>query len=64
MATSNTYDLVVIGGGTSGIVAARFYLDVHAEAKVVIIERDNAVGGVWSRGESLVFQWVAIRAES
>jgi len=50
MASSNIYDLVVIGGGTSGIVAARFYLDVHPGAIIAIIERDNAVGGVWSRG--------------
>jgi cation diffusion facilitator CzcD-associated flavoprotein CzcO len=45
------YDLVVIGAGTSGIAAARFYLEVHPEANVVVIERDNSVGGVWSTGQ-------------
>ncbi|KAI1615225.1 hypothetical protein EDD37DRAFT_511715 [Exophiala viscosa] len=48
MASSATYDLVVIGAGSSGVVSARFYLDVHPDAKVVLIERDTAVGGVWS----------------
>ena len=48
--STDVLDLVVIGGGTSGIAAARFYLDIHQESKVVIIERDGAVGGVWSKG--------------
>ncbi|KAK4940290.1 hypothetical protein LTR10_019610 [Elasticomyces elasticus] len=48
MASSDIYDLVVIGAGSSGVVSARFYLDVHPDAKVVVLERDNAVGGVWS----------------
>lgn len=54
MASSDIYDLVVVGAGTSGIVSARFYLDVHPDAKVVLIERDNAVGGVWSSGQSFL----------
>jgi dimethylaniline monooxygenase (N-oxide forming) len=49
--STDVQDLVVIGGGTSGIAAARFYLEVHPEAKVTIVERDGAVGGVWSRGK-------------
>jgi cation diffusion facilitator CzcD-associated flavoprotein CzcO len=44
------YDLCVIGGGTSGIASARFYLDVHPTAKVMVLERDHSVGGVWSKG--------------
>ena len=47
------YDLCVIGAGTSGIASARFYLDVHPDAKVVVVERDQSVGGVWSHGEYL-----------
>ena len=49
--TKDTYDLCVIGAGTSGIASARFYLDVHPDAKVVLLERDHSVGGVWSSGE-------------
>ena len=44
------YDLCVIGAGTSGVASARFYLDVHPNAKVVLLERDHSVGGVWSSG--------------
>ena len=44
------FDLCVIGAGTSGIASARFYLDVHPNAKVVLLERDHTVGGVWSTG--------------
>jgi dimethylaniline monooxygenase (N-oxide forming) len=50
--SSDVLDLVVVGGGTSGIAAARFYLDIHPELKVKIIERDGAVGGVWSKGSA------------
>ncbi|KAE9964327.1 hypothetical protein EG328_010606 [Venturia inaequalis] len=49
MAATEVLDLVVIGGGTSGIAAARFYLEIHPEAQVVIVERDGAVGGVWGK---------------
>jgi dimethylaniline monooxygenase (N-oxide forming) len=50
MATTDVLDLIVIGGGTSGIVAARFYLEIHPQSRVKIIERNGAVGGVWSKG--------------
>lgn len=55
MAATEVLDLVVIGGGTSGIAAARFYLEIHPEAQVVIVERDGAVGGVWGKGTNLLF---------
>lgn len=45
------YDLIVLGAGQSGIVAARFYLDVHPECRLVIVERDGVVGGTWSKGK-------------
>jgi cation diffusion facilitator CzcD-associated flavoprotein CzcO len=50
MAAIDVLDLVVIGGGTSGIAAARFYLETHPQSRIKIIERDGAVGGVWSKG--------------
>lgn len=31
-----------------GIVAARFYLDVHPNSKLVILEKDTCLGGVWN----------------
>ncbi|KAL8748809.1 MAG: hypothetical protein Q9184_007077 [Pyrenodesmia sp. 2 TL-2023] len=41
-------DIAVIGAGISGIAAAKFYLDVHPHCKLVILEKDRSVGGVWN----------------
>jgi dimethylaniline monooxygenase (N-oxide forming) len=46
------FDLVVLGGGSSGIVSARLYLDIHPNANVIVIERDEGPGGTWSRERS------------
>lgn len=45
-------DLVVIGAGLSGIAAARFYLEVHPECRLVILEQDSCPGGVWNTRRS------------
>jgi ribulose 1,5-bisphosphate synthetase/thiazole synthase len=45
-----SYDLIIIGAGSSGIVTARFYLDIHPSCNLVILESENCVGGVWSGG--------------
>ncbi len=34
--------------GLYGIQAARYYLDIHPEAKLCILESDDVVGGTWS----------------
>ena len=46
--SSEHYDVAIIGSGLYGIQAARYYLEVHPEAKLVIFEADDVVGGVWS----------------
>lgn len=46
------FDLAVVGAGGTGIAASRFFLEVHPNAKVTLIERDQSVGGVWSQGTS------------
>ena len=38
--------------GLSGIAFARFYLDIHPESKLLILEQDSCVGGVWSASMS------------
>ena len=40
--------------GLYGIQAARYYLDVHPDAKLVLLEADDVVGGTWSSSR-LVF---------
>ena len=47
-----SWDVVVIGAGIYGIQAARTYLEIHPIAKLVILESDDVVGGVWSSGAS------------
>ena len=42
------FDIAIIGAGLSGIAAAKFYLDIHPQSRLVILERDNSLGGVFS----------------
>jgi len=42
------YDLLILGAGIYGIQAARTYLDIHPEAKILVFEAANTVGGSWS----------------
>lgn len=34
--------------GLYGIQAARYYLNIHPEAQLCVLEADDEVGGVWS----------------
>ncbi|TGO61161.1 hypothetical protein BCON_0029g00020 [Botryotinia convoluta] len=60
------FDIVVIGAGISGIYAAKFYLDIHPQCRLVILDRDTCIGGVWNsrRGYELFWtQWTVGTAE-
>jgi hypothetical protein len=37
--------------GISGISAAKFWLDTHPESQLVILDRDNCIGGTWNSRE-------------
>ncbi|KAM0140659.1 hypothetical protein ACHAO1_002345 [Botrytis cinerea] len=66
MNSERSFDIVVIGAGISGIYAAKFYLDIHPQCRLVILDRDTCVGGVWNsrRGyESFWTQWTVGTAE-
>ena len=41
----------------SGIAAARFYLEVHPECRLVILEKDSCPGGVWNSRRSYEGFW-------
>jgi len=61
-----TIALLIYGSGISGIAAARFYLEVHPECKVLLLEKDTCLGGVWNkrRGyEGFWTQWTVGTAE-
>lgn len=46
---SQPLDLLIIGAGIYGIQAARTYLTIHATHNILILEADDAPGGVWSK---------------
>ncbi|KAI9655991.1 MAG: hypothetical protein M1821_005052 [Bathelium mastoideum] len=45
---TQTVDVAIIGAGWYGLVAARTYLRLRPNAKVLIVDSDSTVGGVWS----------------
>ncbi|RVX71129.1 hypothetical protein B0A52_03495 [Exophiala mesophila] len=42
-------DLVVVGAGQTGLVAAYTWLTLNPDSHVILLESDSCVGGVWSR---------------
>jgi dimethylaniline monooxygenase (N-oxide forming) len=42
------YDVIIIGGGLSGLISARRYLDAQPSARISILEKDTCLGGVFS----------------
>jgi spermidine dehydrogenase len=45
------YDLVVVGGGVSGLAAAYFYRKQHANARILILDNHDDFGGHAKRNE-------------
>src|ERR1700682_782769 len=49
--TDESYDLVVVGGGISGLAAAHFYRVQHADARILILDNHDDFGGHAKRNE-------------
>jgi spermidine dehydrogenase len=49
--TGETYDLVVVGGGISGLAAAHFFRAAHPEARILILDNHDDFGGHAKRNE-------------
>ena len=42
------FDLVIIGSGISGLCAAKTYLQVNPNTRIVVYEAEQGLGGVWA----------------
>ncbi len=47
----DSYDLIVVGGGISGLAAAHFYLEANPRARVLILDNHDDFGGHAKRNE-------------
>jgi spermidine dehydrogenase len=50
-AEDTPYDLIVVGGGISGLAAARFYRDAKPGARVLVLDNHDDFGGHAKRNE-------------
>ncbi len=48
------YDLIVVGGGISGLAAARFYREAEPRAKILVLDNHDDFGGHAKRNEFLI----------
>jgi cation diffusion facilitator CzcD-associated flavoprotein CzcO len=44
----NSYDLILIGAGSSGLGAAKVFLQCQPHLKFIIIDTNSSIGGVWA----------------
>ena len=49
--SGESYDLVVVGGGISGLSAARFYRAAHPDARILVLDNHDDFGGHAKRNE-------------
>ena len=49
--TDEDYDLIVVGGGISGLAAAHFYRAKHQDARILILDNHDDFGGHAKRNE-------------
>ncbi|KUJ10852.1 flavin-binding monooxygenase-like protein-like protein [Mollisia scopiformis] len=44
-----SFDVLIVGAGLSGIIAAQRYLEAHPNCRLTILEKDDCVDGVFSK---------------
>src|SRR5579864_6448210 len=58
--TDETYDLVVVGGGISGLAAAHFYRRKQPDARILILDNHDDFGGHAKRNEFVLDGRIAL----
>ncbi|KAF3150374.1 hypothetical protein TWF569_004759 [Orbilia oligospora] len=48
-AEEETFDLVIVGAGINGLLAAKAFLDIQPSIKIVVLDSLGSVGGVWAK---------------
>ncbi|KAK4612329.1 FAD-dependent monooxygenase DEP4 [Fulvia fulva] len=48
-AHDDVFDVIVVGAGWSGLIAAKTFLQVRPSANLLIIDSDSTIGGTWSK---------------
>ncbi|KAK3342082.1 cofactor FMO1 FAD enzyme [Lasiosphaeria hispida] len=43
------FDVIVVGTGWNGLIGAKTYLDFAPTAKLVLLDEQSSIGGVWSK---------------
>ncbi|KAG0132009.1 hypothetical protein HOY82DRAFT_558639 [Tuber indicum] len=47
--TSTYFDVIIVGAGPFGIIAAKTYLELNPTATLALLETDTSLGGAWSK---------------
>ena len=47
--TAARYDVVVVGAGLQGLVAAKTFLQIEPQTSILIVDANETVGGVWAK---------------
>ncbi|RPA96519.1 FAD/NAD(P)-binding domain-containing protein [Choiromyces venosus 120613-1] len=47
--TSTYFDVIIVGAGPFGIIAAKTYLELNPKATLALLESDTSLGGAWSK---------------
>ncbi len=68
--TGETFDLVVVGGGLSGLAAAYFFRKAHPDSRVLVLDNHDDFGGhakrneFQSRGRTMILNGGTLELES
>ncbi|KAL8814190.1 MAG: hypothetical protein Q9223_006566 [Gallowayella weberi] len=46
---SHHYDVLIVGAGLQGLVAAKIYLQLEPDVSLLILDSNTSIGGVWAK---------------